>query len=144
MVEQALNEIAKTRPRILILSDGLIDEHPDQRRALAQARERGAELWLLSLHRRPETLGDGIHVLDLTQEADRALKGGDLSELGDALSVTLSEQARPGLRRGEQSVSERGPQHPYALTAGAHWLSFWWARTQRPAPSWFAASGMAT
>ncbi len=144
VVAQTLREIAKTRPRIVILSDGLIDGHPDQRRALTQARERGAELWLLSLHRAPETLGDVIEILDLTEEADRALKSGDLSELGDALSITLSAQARPGVRYGEQSVSERGPEQPYPLAASDHWLAFWWARTQRPAPKWFGASGVAS
>jgi hypothetical protein len=141
VLAETADEIAKERPRILILSDGLIDRHPEQRRALAQAHERGAEVWLLVLgQRQPESLGPNVHVLPLAQEADRALKTGALEELGDALSIVLSEEAQPGLRFGEQRVVESKPNKRFMPKAAAPWLAHWINREQ-PAPHWMASDG---
>ena len=136
----ATAEISREKPRILILSDGLIDPQAEERQALAQARERGAEVWLLLLgDRKPEHLERFAHVLPLAEEADRALKAGDLAELSDALAVALSVEVAPGLRSGEERVRELVPNTPYPLTSSDHWLSFW-ARRAAQAPTWMAIS----
>ncbi|MFT3927306.1 MAG: hypothetical protein QM778_32485 [Myxococcales bacterium] len=134
------HQIAKERPRILILSDGLLDPSADDRRALQLAHERGAELWLLAVGDRPPVASSRtLRVLWLAEEADRALKQGDLAQLGDALGRALSKPLSTGLIAGEQQVVEQRPHDTFVPDGGSHWLGHWLARSDPP-PPWSSAS----
>jgi len=127
------DELIKQRPRILILSDGLLERSAEERRAWQRAQEHGAELWLLAVgDRPPEPPTRDAQVTWLADEADRALKQGDFSALSDALGAAMSEQLLPGLRAGEQRVEEHRPDKPYRLEPRGPWLSYWMAREEAP------------
>lgn len=134
-------ELARVRPRIVLISDGQFDATSRERDALRAARARGAALWLLHVGDAPprfaELFRSGDAVLSVGELADRALRTGDLAPLADAVRAIAMPAGRlpRGLTPGEQRVREVRPARPFVPRLGASWLSHWLAR-ESPAPSW--------
>lgn len=133
VVQATQRELAKVRPRVLILSDALFDADAREARALDAARRAGAELWLIDVgqgaaRRAPA----GVRHIEVPDAADLSLRGIDPEPLSDALGVVLSREPVPGLRTGEQRVREHKPNKLGAPAPGAPWLWFWLARDAGP------------
>jgi hypothetical protein len=129
-------EIAREKPRIVMLSDGLFDPTLAERDALRNARKLGAELWLLALgESEPRLAGEFTHVVRLAELVDAARTREQLVALEEAVAVVAQPALASGLYPGEQRVRETRPNARYALAADAHWLAFWFSREQA-APVW--------
>jgi hypothetical protein len=122
-------EVARQKPRIVVLSDGLFDTSAREREALASARRQGAETWLLLLGEPPARLAETFsHVVELAALSDSVAHAEDLSALEDALRVVAAKGRSDGQRAGAQRVLERRPARPWVLSADSHWLSYWMRR----------------
>lgn len=136
-------EIARERPRIVVLSDGLFNATKEQRDALDEARRLGAETFLVALgDTAPRLAGSFSHTLHVAELAEAAGHGDQLEPLEDALRIVTERTLSNGLKAGEQRVREQRPRQTYPLHAG-HWLPLWLAR-DRPAPVWQSAASGAT
>jgi hypothetical protein len=126
-------QLAGARPRLVVLSDGLLDDSPRERRTHAQLRRLGIEPWLVALGDVPlSRSGTFSGVLELSALADEALRDGDLEPLAEALSAIASPQRKAGLRAGEQRVIESAPLRAPPATPNAPWLAHWLAREATP------------
>jgi hypothetical protein len=113
-------DVAQARPRVLLLSDGKLDQAAV--RELAALRRHGAELWWIALSEEPsllEAASDGV--IRMAGDLD-----GERSE--ERIAAALAPRLPSGLRAGEQRVHETGPPKPYLPRAKESWLSFWLAR----------------
>lgn len=115
-------DVARERPRILVLSDGKLDRAA--LRAFSTAQKRGAEPWLIALEApSPEVARafEGVVPVFTTQDPAR---------IEELLSMALSSEGRAGLRHGEQRVRERLPRRPFVPRREDGWLSFWAMRAR--------------
>ena len=131
-------ELARTRPRVVIISDGLFDVTATERDSLRRAQRLGAEIVLLHVgDGTPRLLEHFSRVIALSAIAERALHDNDLEPLLDAVRQLAQPTARPGLLGGEQRVLERAPKRAHQPSADGHWLSFWLLGERAP-KSWAA------
>jgi len=131
-------ELARERPRIVVVSDGRFDPGPRQREALERAHRRGASLWLVHVGDREARFADVFAstggVLPIGAEADEAETRGALDPLVDRLRASAMPATRGGPVAGEERVRERAPAH-MRYAAGMPWLAHWLLRA-RPSPTW--------
>jgi hypothetical protein len=112
-------ELFSEHPRVLLLSDGKLDQNTLA--ALSSFAKRGAELWLIALA--PVEASVAAHFSGVVSAAQV-----DGDALDERLRAALSPRARAGLPAGEQRVHESGPKHALQPRAGEGWLSYWLAR----------------
>ncbi|MDB4989874.1 MAG: hypothetical protein JWN04_5052 [Myxococcaceae bacterium] len=137
-------DIARLRPRIVVLSDGLFDSSPREREALLLATRQGAETFLLALGDAEPRLMDAFsHTLLLGEVAEAASHDNDLSALEDAVAAVVAKALRNGQKAGEQRVREQRPEQDWPLRPGGAWLSHWLLRDRAP-PSFRSAESSET
>jgi hypothetical protein len=126
-------DLLRARPRLVVISDGLFDDTPEERQAVATLRKLGVETWLVALSDASPRLADAFaHVLHVAPLAEAALHGSELGPLEDALRSIAARVGAGGLRNGEQRTTEQKPRTPSPLHVGAPWLAFWSARDRQP------------
>ncbi len=139
------DELARKRPRVIVLSDAALDPDPREQRAIDRARRSGAELSMIALADQAPSarssqlfLGSGgvVHITDL---ADRALSRGELEPLVERVTALLSVPVTGGLRAGESSAIERRSPTLASGQDASDWLPSWLARKDA-APVWIAAA----
>lgn len=121
-LQLAKADLSRARPRVLLLSDGKLDQSAVH--ALSSLRRQGAELWWIALSDEPsllEAVCDGV--IRVASELD-----GERSE--ELIAAALAPQLKNGLHAGEQRVRESAPKVHVPRT-GESWLSYWLAR-KRP------------
>lgn len=122
----AAAELARERPRIVVLSDGLFDTSAREREALRVARRQGAEPWLVTLGDREARLAsEFVGVLAAGELSELALRSQELAPLEDLLRTVSQPSGPRGLRHGEQRVIEHAPKDAIPLDHHSHWLAFW-------------------
>jgi hypothetical protein len=123
----------RERARLIVLSDGLLDDSVRERRAYAQLHSLGVEPWLVALGDTPASNPRPFAgVLPLAALADQALRDGALEPLAEALSALASPPRKAGLRAGGERVRESALLRAPPATPSAPWLAHWLARTATP------------
>jgi hypothetical protein len=120
---------ARERARLIVLSDGLLDDSARERRAQAQLHRLGVEPWLVALGDAPPAHPEPFAwVLPVAALADQALRDGDLEPLAEALSALASPPRSAGLFAGAERVRESAPLRAPPAMPSAPWLAHWLAR----------------
>jgi hypothetical protein len=121
VLEAHKTELFSQRPRILLLSDGKLDQ--SSLAALSSFTKRGAELWLIALG--PVDSSVAAHFSGVVSAAQ--VEGDALDE---RVRAALSPRTRAGLPAGEQRVQESAPKQAFKPRGGESWLAFWLARRE--------------
>ena len=128
------DELARKRPRVIVISDGLLDPSSREQLAMERARRAGAELSLIALAdtepnpRSSQSFRDSGGVLHITDLADRALSRGELDPLIERVTAVLSPFSTGRLRAGESAVVERRSKARAEARDGGDWLPAWLLR----------------
>lgn len=110
-------ELARERPRIVVISDGVFDASASESEAQRRARSLGAELVLVQVGDGPARVRIG-RTIDAAAEAEQTLHGAPLEPLMDALRQVTQREAKPGLTAGEQRVTTLAPKRNFGCASG--------------------------
>jgi hypothetical protein len=120
LVQRALPELRRTRPRLLVVSDGKLDPGDDAPRALALAAAQGADVWFVDVGGAAPELPHAVSRLSLA-DADT------LDDVALTARVRVLVAARSGGKAsGEEHVAVRAPSALRASSDGP-WLRSWLA-----------------
>ncbi len=127
-------DLARKRPRVVVISDGAFDPDPREQHALDRARRAGAELSLIALadnepsERSSRRFYESGSVVHITTLADNALSRGEMDPLLERVTAVLSSAVASKLRAGESTVSERRAPAPRGMHDAGDWLPVWLTR----------------